>query len=107
MTVRDCQRKLLVIRRYVLYALLIVVVVSVALVLLTSKPPVDPRFSAVRGRPAVPRESWKPSADFDVEANADFAVETDRTDNVRSAGKSPGADWPQFGGPKRENKSLE
>jgi outer membrane protein assembly factor BamB len=55
----------------------------------------------------VPKEPWKPSPKFDTEANADFQVDAAQKDNVPLAGKNIGADWPQFNGPHRDNKSLE
>jgi outer membrane protein assembly factor BamB len=90
--------------RFAIDALLIVVVVGISLVIMSREAP--PRRDS-GDVPAPPKEAWTPSATFDAEANADFGVETDRSDNDRLAGKRPGADWPQFNGLHRDNKSLE
>jgi outer membrane protein assembly factor BamB len=90
--------------RFLIDAALIVVVVSISLVILTREVPPGRNSASI---PAPPQKTWKPSATFDAEANANFGVETDRTDNDRLAGKQPGADWPQFNGLHRDNKSLE
>ena len=96
-----------VLKRYALYALFIAVFVSVALALLSRERPKDGRPSAFRGQPAKPQKPWTPSAELDAEANADFRVEAQRANNIRLAGKSSGADWPQFAGAHRDNMSPE
>jgi len=75
--------------RFAIDAVLIVVVVGISLVILSRESP--PRRDS-GDVPAPPKEAWTPSATFDAEANADFGVETDRSDNDRLAGKRPGAD---------------
>jgi outer membrane protein assembly factor BamB len=71
--------------------------------------PKDPQRQAggFYGGQQPPKEAWGRSAKFDTEANADFKVDTAQKGNVSLAGKSVGADWPQFNGPHRDNKSLE
>lgn len=95
-------------RRYAFEALLIAAVVAVALVIAAWGPPLwRDIFTARRGGPAPPQKPWAPSPEFDVQANADFAVESDRTANAPIAGKHIGSDWPMFAGSRRDNRSPE
>jgi outer membrane protein assembly factor BamB len=94
-------------RRYTFEALIIVAVVAVALVILTRLPPHVRARIATKPDLAETNGPWSPSAEFDAQANADFAVETARTDNVPTVGKHVGADWPLFAGSHRDNRSLE
>jgi outer membrane protein assembly factor BamB len=94
-------------RRYTFEALIIVAVVAVALVILTSLPPHDRVRIVVPPDLAEANRPWAPSAEFDAQANADFAIETARADNVPTAGKHVGADWPQFAGSHRDNRSRD
>jgi outer membrane protein assembly factor BamB len=91
--------------RYAIEVLVVVVAVGVGLFFF-SKDNLRER-SALPGGPAPPPEIWQPSAKYDAEANADFAVENSATGNVPLAGKDTGADWPNFNGPRRDNKSSE
>src|ERR1041385_6786953 len=93
-------------RRLAVYAVVIAVVVSAALFLLSERPPGARNASAPRS-PSVPQTPWKTSEEFETRANAEFSVETERTDNRRLAGGSSGADWPQFNGAQRDNRSSE
>ena len=93
--------------RFVVYGVLIVVAVGVALFTLSKDTPPGRNPFALFGGPTTPATPWKPSAKLDAEANAEFKIETDRTDNVPLAGKPLQADWPQFNGAKRDNKSSE
>ena len=91
--------------RYAIELLVVVVAVGIGLFLF-SKDNVRERSAPPSG-PAPPSETWQPSAKYDAEANADFAVENSATGNVALAGKDTGADWPTFNGPRRDNKSSE
>ena len=57
--------------------------------------------------PPPPNDPWRPSPDYDAQANADFSLKVSSPGNVRLAGTEAGADWPNFNGPRRENKSPE
>jgi outer membrane protein assembly factor BamB len=70
----------------------------------TDKPRAAGGFFAA---PQVRADPWKPSSKFDAEASAGFKVDSAQKDNVRLAGNQVGADWPQFNGPHRDNRSLE
>jgi outer membrane protein assembly factor BamB len=91
--------------RYAIEVLVIVVAVGAGLFFF-SKDIVRER-SALSSGPAPPSETWRPSAQVEAEANADFGVENAAAGNVRLAGKDAGADWPNFNGPRRDNKSSE
>ena len=90
--------------RYAVETLVVVVVVGVALAILSREGPQERKWDT---GPALPPKTWRPSAQLDAEANADFSVENARANNVRSAGTNAGADWPSFNGARRDNKSLE
>jgi len=92
--------------RYAFDALLIVVAVGVGLAILSREKPRSRKGESVPVAPP-PQEPWRPSAEFDAEANANFGLEVAGADNVRLAGKSSGADWPNFNGRTRDNKSSE
>lgn len=87
-------------KRILTYAVLIVVIVSASLFVLSREQP-QRGVMAVLGGGAVPRKPWTPSPDLDRQANAGFSVET-----RESAEPAAGSDWPQFNGPKRDNKSA-
>jgi outer membrane protein assembly factor BamB len=94
--------------RYGFDALLIVVAVVVGLAVLSRERPPERRPAAFSEPvPPPPTEPWKPSAEHDAEASANFSSEEAGTDNVRLAGKNTQGDWPNFNGPGRDNKSLE
>lgn len=90
--------------RYAIEALVIVVAVGVGLFIFNKDN--VPDHTPASG-PAPPAKTWRPSAENDAEANANFGVETSATGSVRLAGKETGADWPSFNGPQRNNKSPE
>jgi outer membrane protein assembly factor BamB len=91
-------------KRYAVYAALIVVIVGISLFFLTREMP--PR-SPMGDVSAPPQTAWKPAAAYDTEANADFRAEADGKANDRLAGKPTSANWPQFNGLTRNNRSLE
>src|SRR5580704_3213446 len=94
--------------RYLTYPVLVGIIVAAVWYSIVNFPADKPRASGgVYGNQQVPKEAWKPSSKFDAEANAGFTVDTAQKDNAPLAGKSVGADWPQFNGPHRDNKSLE
>lgn len=98
-------------RRVAIYAVVIVVTVPVAVYLLSpDQTPGRNRGGTGGGygfsRPT-PKEPWKPSAKMDAEANADFGVDGGRKGNTPAAGKGQGADWPQYAGAQRDNKSRD
>ncbi len=94
--------------RYLAYPVLVGVIVAAVWYSVVNFPNDKPRASGGNyGSQPVPKEAWKPSAKFDAEANAGFTVDAGQKDNAPLAGKSVGADWPQFNGPHRDNKSLE
>jgi len=91
--------------RYLAYPLLVAIIVGAIWYTIGNFPTDKPRGSD--GAPPPPTEPWKPSAKFDAEANAGFKVDTAHKDNVALAGTGGGADWPQFNGEHRDNKSSE
>ena len=91
--------------RYLAYPLLVAVIVGAVWYTIGNFPTDKPR--GFDGAPPPPAEPWKPSAKFDAEANAGFKVDTAHKDNVALAGTGGGADWPQFNGEHRDNKSSE
>jgi outer membrane protein assembly factor BamB len=107
-------------RRLAIDAVVVVAVVAIAFVVLTHVVPLDQfkgpnplgggqaQFGNMdgRGQPR-PQKAWKPSTDYDAEANADFSVEESRKEHAPAAGKPAGADWPQFEGLHRDNHSTE
>jgi outer membrane protein assembly factor BamB len=95
--------------RYAIEALVIVVVVAIGLFVLSQRQEQQRQASARANAapPSLPKDPWRPSPDYDAEANADFALQVSGPGNVRLAGTQAGADWPNFNGPRRENKSLE
>jgi outer membrane protein assembly factor BamB len=95
-------------RRYrlALDALVVVVVVAVGLAILSRERPRVRKADSVPVPPA-PQEAWSPSPKFAAEANANFGLEVGDTNAVRLAGQGSEADWPNFNGPRRDNKSSE
>jgi len=88
--------------RYAIDGVVIVVVAAVALTIITAKR-LEEMFAA--GNPPPRANAWTPSTKPNDEVSANFIVETDQKNNVALAGKHPGADWPQFNGARRDNKS--
>jgi outer membrane protein assembly factor BamB len=94
--------------RYLTYLVLVGIIVGAVWYTIANFPTDKPRATgSFYAAQSVPKEAWKPSEKFDAEANAGFKVETAQKDNVPLAGKNSGADWPQFNGSDRDNKSLE
>jgi outer membrane protein assembly factor BamB len=93
--------------RYAIDAVAIVVAVGIGLFLLVQRQDAQRRVGAVAAVTPPPKDPWTPSPDYDAQANADFALKVSGPGNVRLAGTEAGADWPNFNGPRRENKSLE
>lgn len=94
-------------REYILYAILIVAAVPAGVWWLSREPSRSgPPITIGAPEPETP---WEPSPKYDAEANADFSVETTRSDNSPLAGVDLGAEaeWPCFNGARRDNKSLE
>lgn len=91
-------------RRYISYLALIFIVVPGAVYVLSRE---SPRVAGVKRPPPPPAKPWEPSADFDKEANANFKVESDRTDNSALAGNVDVSDWPEFNGVNRDNRSPD
>jgi outer membrane protein assembly factor BamB len=97
-------------RRYrlAIEALVIVVAVSVGLVIMSERLERQRGVGKAGPQPLPPpSEPWRPSAAYDAAANADFSLEAADAHNLRLAGTEAGADWPNFNGPRRDNKSLE
>jgi outer membrane protein assembly factor BamB len=94
-------------RRYALYAVLIVVVVAGAVAILSREVPTNRRYMTGHTAPPPPKEEWKPTEENIKEANAHFSVENKAKGNAPLAGTHTGADWPQFNGANRDNKSAE
>lgn len=94
------------IRRVAVYVVIVLVAVGVGLFLLSERPPGGRNFH-FRPQPAVPAKPWIATAEQTAAANAEFRVETDEADAARWAGTSVGADWPQFNGALRDNRSAE
>ena len=95
--------------RYAIDTLVIVAAVAIGLFVLSQwqEQQRGVRLVAAATPPPPPTDPWTPSPDYDAEANADFALQSSASGNVRLAGTEAGADWPNFNGPRRENKSLE
>jgi outer membrane protein assembly factor BamB len=90
------------------YVVLVGVIVGAVWYTIANFPIDKPRAAGgFYGAQQVPKEAWKPSPKFDAEANAGFQVDTAQKGNSPLAGKNAGADWPQFNGARRDNRSLE
>ncbi|MGE3314063.1 MAG: PQQ-binding-like beta-propeller repeat protein [Planctomycetaceae bacterium] len=95
-------------KRLVAYAALIVVVVTVSVFILSrERAPIRGGFAFAGGGRSAPTKAWEPSAKLDEQANEGFEVTKKGADATPTAGKSTELDWPQFNGPKRDNKSPE
>jgi len=92
--------------RYVVDALVVAVAVGAGVFFLSKESPPEYTPSGYR-RPAASKNPWKASPERDAEVNADFRVESARSDNAKLAGTGTSADWPQFNGRRRDNKSSE
>jgi outer membrane protein assembly factor BamB len=95
--------------RYAIDTLVIVAAVAIGLFVLSQwqEQRRGARIVAAVTPPPPPTDQWTPSPDYDAEANADFVLQSSAPGNVRLAGTQAGADWPNFNGPGRQNKSLE
>jgi outer membrane protein assembly factor BamB len=94
--------------RFAIEALVVVVAVTVGLFIMSQRLERQRGVGAAGPKPAAePKDPWSPSPTYDAEANADFSLEAAGAHNVRLAGTEAGADWPNFNGPRRDNKSLE
>jgi hypothetical protein len=94
-------------RRHAIDALLIGMVVVAGFNVLTWVPPLEPIRNVIPPGLEPSKKRWVPSAELDVQANADFAVEAARSGDLPAAGKGFGTDWPSFAGARRDNRSSE
>lgn len=90
-------------RRFIYYGLFIVASVGLGVFLFSEKR----TAYETNGHNEPPRPAWKPSKRAKDEANEEFTVESDFANLIPAVGKGTGADWPQFNGPNRDNRSLE
>ncbi len=92
--------------RFVFYALFIVAAVGAGVLILDRQAP--PERAAYGFRPpATPKTPWEPTAERIAKANDGFSVDSSRPENKPLAGQDTPADWPQFNGIQRDNKSSE
>lgn len=94
--------------RLIAYSIIIVLAVGVGVWYLSPDEPgkkKDP-FTFSHG-PAPPSNPFEVTPELEDAVNEDFGVEESREGNKPLAGTKVGADWPQFNGRRRDNKSDE
>lgn len=93
-------------RRIIVYAVIVAVAVGGSLYFLSNQPLGNRNFVGPPS-PVVPKAPWEASENHTAAANADFRVETELVENVSWGGTPVGTDWPQFNGVRRDNRSDE
>ncbi len=93
--------------RMAIYVVVIIAAVGIGLYVVTE---LTPRWGQPqwRGGPprSIPSTPWKSSDKLVAEANDGFRVQSERTTNQPLAGSNTDADWPQFNGVNRDNRST-
>lgn len=93
--------------RYGIYAIVIAVTVGTALYYVAEQDRVETYQSGAAADQFLFPADWKESPEILELANANFSTKTHQYELRSTAGRSLGADWPQFNGPRRDNHSAE